>query len=128
MDCDKDIGSFDIPVDDPFLMGVLNPLTDLLKELKAFVVVQTMHIAIFSYGDTLYVFHNKVGPSRFCRACIIDLCDRGVIHHGQRLSFGFKAGHDLFCVHPQLYDFYSHLSFNRCDLLGEVDNSHSSST
>ena len=45
-----------------------------------------------------------------------------MVHQGQRLSLGFKAGHDTLSVHAQLDDFERHEAADGLVLLGQVNH------
>ena len=48
-----------------------------------------------------------------------------MVHHGQGLALGFKAGADLFCVHAGLDDLKGHLAPNRSLLFGHIHGAES---
>jgi hypothetical protein len=48
-----------------------------------------------------------------------------MVHHGQRLSFGFKPGDHLTGVHPELDDLERDLAHDRFALFGHVNHTHS---
>ena len=45
-----------------------------------------------------------------------------MIHQRQRLAFGFKAGDDVFRVHPRFNDLQRYLAGNRLFLLSNVND------
>ena len=62
--CDQDVGGLDIPVDDPFLMGMRHRLTDQLKEPEPRVDGQIVLVAVLGQRGTLDQFHDEIGPAR----------------------------------------------------------------
>jgi len=45
-----------------------------------------------------------------------------MVHEGQGLPLGLKAGDHLFGIHAQLEDFEGHAAANRFHLLGHINN------
>ena len=45
-----------------------------------------------------------------------------MVHHGERLTFGFEAGDDFACVHADFDDLQRDAAFHRLFLLGHIDD------
>src|SRR5947209_5154467 len=74
------------------------------EEVETLLRRKIVLIAIFGDLDAANQLHDKVGAAGFSGAGVQHFGDDGMVHHGQRLPFGFKAGDDLFGVHPELDD------------------------
>ena len=73
----------------------------------------------------LHQLHDEERPAAFGRAGVEDLGDVGVIHQRQGLPLRLEAGEDRPRIHAGLDQLERDLSFDRLDLLGEVDAAHS---
>jgi hypothetical protein len=83
-------------------------------------------VAVFSDGDAPDEFHHEVGMTGLGGAGVEDFGDIGVVHQGQCLALGLKAGDDLFSVHPGLDDLQRDLTLHWFCLFRNINNSHSS--
>ena len=79
-------------------------------------------IAILGDGDAADQFHDEIGPACGGFPAVKDTGDVGMIHQGQGLALGLKAGHDLARVHAGLDDLESNFSPNGLLLLGHEDD------
>ena len=122
MQSDEDVRGFDVTVNDPFLMGVLNGLANLDKQFQAFAGIQVILVAILRYFDSPDQFHHKKWPPRFSGAGVQHARNVWMIHHGQRLLLGFKPGNHIFRVHAQLDDFERNPAANRLFLLRHINH------
>ena len=118
------VGWFDVAVDDAFLMGVLDGLADRVEEFEPFAGGKVILVAILGDRDAANQFHHEIRSARVRGAGVEHLSDIGVLHHGQGLALGFKAGDDLFGVHPQFDDFQRNLPFDGLRLFGHVNDAH----
>lgn len=110
-------------MDDAFLVSMLNGVTDVSKELDPLLGGKFVLITIFGDLDTADQFHDEEGAAGFGSTRVEDLGDVGMIHEGQGLALGFKAGDDLSRVHAQLDDLQRYPPFDRFFLFRHVDNS-----
>jgi len=65
------------------------------EQVQPFAGGQLLLITIFGDFDPAYQFHHEVGPAIFGSASIENLRDVRMVHHRQRLTFGFEASDDL---------------------------------
>ena len=79
-------------------------------------------VAIVGDFDAPHEFHHEERPSGFGCPGLQHLGNVGVIHQGQRLTLGFKAGNDVLGVHPQLDDLEGDLAADGFLLLGHVNH------
>jgi hypothetical protein len=121
---DHHIGRFDIPVDDPFLVGVLNGLADGNEQLEALFGGKLVLVAILGDRHALNQFHDKIGPAAIGGAAIEHLGDVGVVHQSQGLALGLEAGDDVAGVHAQLDDLKGDLAADRFLLLSHIHHAH----
>src|ERR1022692_249425 len=122
---DQHIRWLDIPMDHASLMSVVDGVTYLAKEFQTLPRAQTMAVAIFRNGNTAHVLHGEIRHAALSRAGIQHARDIRMVHHLQRLAFGFEACDYLLAVEPVLDDFECDLSVDRLPLLGEIDGAHS---
>ena len=113
-------------MNDAFLMGVLNGMTNVDEETQPLNRRQIVLIAVVRDGNAAHQFHHEVGPAGVGGAGVEDFGDVGVVHHRQGLPLGLEAGHDGSGVHPELNDFQGHTPFYRRLLLGNVDDAETS--
>ena len=119
----QNVRRFDIAMDDPFLMRVLNGVTNGLKKLEPFTRCCLHLIAVFGDRDTADQFHDEVGtPIR--RSCIKHSRNIRMFHEGQRLPFGLEASDDLLGIHARLDNLQGDLSLNRFGLFSDINNPH----
>jgi hypothetical protein len=121
---DKDIRRFDVAMDYPFLVRVLDRMADREKELEPVHRTEAVLIAVFSDPNAAHQLHDKKGPAILRGAAIENLGDIRMIHHCQGLPFGFESGHDLFGVHPGLDDLQRDAAADGFDLFGHPDLTH----
>src|SRR5262249_49659682 len=78
-------------------------------------------------------FHDEIRPWRASRvsggsfAAIEDASNINMVHHRQRLPFGFEAGDHLAAVHTGLDDLESDFALPRLRLLGHEAGAHAAS-
>ena len=126
MERDQDVRRLDVAVNNALLMRVLDGMADEHEEPQSVGCGQSILIAVVDDRDTAHEFHHEIGPARVGRAGIENPRDVGVVHHGQRLTFGFEPGHHLSAVHAQLDDFERHAPLDGCDLVSHPDFPESS--
>jgi len=115
-------------MDDPFLMRVLDGLTDFDEELDPFASSQALVVAIRGDGNAVDQLHREIGASAIGRSRVEGAGNRRMIHHRERLALGLEAGDDLFGIHAKLDDLESDPPLERLTLLGHVDDTHSTFT
>ena len=120
--CDEHVGRFDVAVDDALLVRVLDGVAHLPKEVQALSSAELFVVAELRYGRALDQFHHEVGSAGVGSAGVVYLGDPRVVHQGQGLSLGFKAGDDLPRVHAELDDLERHPALDRLALLGQPDD------
>jgi hypothetical protein len=120
VDADQDVRRLDVPMNDAFLMGVLDGMADLDKEFEPLPRAEMMLVAKLGDLNPAYQFHDEVGATGLRRAGVEDFGDVGMIHQGQCLALGFEAGDDRFGVHAQLDDLEGDASAHRFCLFGHV--------
>ena len=125
LDGHQHVGRLDVAVDDALLVGVLDALTDLHKEVKPFGSGEAMLVAVLGNADTGDVLHSKVGLTLFGRPRLEDPGHVRMVHHRQGLPLGLEPGDDLAGVHAQLDDLQGDPPADGLLLLGQVDNPHS---
>ena len=121
---DQHIARFQIPVDDPLLVRMLDSLANLDKEPQAILDRQLLPIAMLRDRRPRHVLHHKVRPPLLGLPAVVNLGDTGMIHHRQGLPLGLKPRNDLRRVHPQLDDLERHPAPHRLVLLCEVHHPH----
>lgn len=124
--CDEDIGGFYVPVNNAFLMGVLNGLANLNKELQALADGQMALIATTGDRDAAHQRHHEIRPATFGRAGVQHLGDAGMVHQCQGLSLRLKTRHDLLGIHAEFDDLKGDAASYRLCLFGEVNGPEAS--
>jgi hypothetical protein len=121
---DEDIGGFEVTMNDPFLMGVLDGIADLQEQLQP--LLNGQFVLVTMRGDRCAPdeLHGKVGPAGLRRPGVIEVGDVGVVQKRQRLPLGLEAGHHLPGVHAGLDDLQGHLPSHGVLLLGRVYDPH----
>jgi len=127
-DRDQHVRRLQIAVNDTFLVRVLNAFTDLREQVEAILIGQFVSVAIFSDWHSRDTLHDEIRASIISAARIKDLGHVWMVHHGQGLALGIKAGDDLLCIHAHLDELQGYLALDGRLLLGEVDFSHSALT
>ena len=97
-------------------------LADLDEQLKPLARGEIVLVAVLGDFDAAHQFHDEIRPARFGRAGIQNLGDVGMVHHGQRLPFGFEPGDDALGVHAQLDDLERDPPANRLLLFGHINH------
>ena len=122
------VGRFDVSVENPPLMSVLESVTDPDEKLET--VRQTESVLLGELGDrrSMHELHDEVRTPILVNTTVEDLGDVGMVHHRERLTLGLEARHDLATVHTQLDQLERHLSSNRLVLAGEPDRPHPPAT
>ncbi len=121
---DQDVRRLDVPVDDAFLMGVLDRLADLDEQLQPLAGGVSARVAVFGDRRPFDQFHDEVRPPGFGAAAVQHRGDALVVHQGQGLPLGLEAGDDLPGVHARLDDLQGDFAFDRLLLHGHVDHAH----
>jgi hypothetical protein len=92
-------------VNDAFLVDVLDGLANGDEEFEALTDGEAMIVAVARDGDAFDQLHHEVGAAGDGGAGVKDASDVGMVHQGEGLALGGKAGDDRFRVHALLYDF-----------------------
>jgi hypothetical protein len=121
VDRDEDVRRFEVPVDDAFLVGVLNGLAGLDEQVEPLARGKPVLIAEVGDLDPPNQLHDKIGPAGLCRPSIQDLGDVRMIHHCQRLALGFEPRNDALGVHPELDYLQGHAAAHRFLLFRHID-------
>ena len=111
-------------MNDGFLVGMLHSFAHPEKEFEALAQRETVPVGIDGDGQAGDVFHDEVRLPLRCGAGVENLGDGGMIHHGQSLSLGLEAGHDLARVHAGFDQFEGDPSLHRRGLLCEPYLAH----
>ena len=101
---DNNIGGLDVPMDDPFLMGMLHSFTDLDKKFQPLFDIEFMRITVFCDRHPLDIFHGEVGAARLRGAGGENIGDIRMVQKRQRLSLRLETGDHLLGVHAGLDD------------------------
>jgi hypothetical protein len=118
------VGRFDVAVDDPLLVGVLDGLADRHEQLQPLARRQPAVVAKLRDGDAVDQLHDEIGPAARRGVGVEDAGDVLVVHERQGLPLRLEAGEDLPAVHAGLDDLQGNLAANRMLLLGHVDDAH----
>src|SRR5439155_20695161 len=121
---DENIRRFDVAMDDPFLVCMLDGAADLEKKLEPLGSREFVLVAEVCDPDAGNELHYKIRPARIRGAGFEDSRDVWVIHQRQRLSFAFKSRDDLLRIHPELDDLDRDPAPERLLLLGEINHTH----
>jgi hypothetical protein len=124
VESDEHVGGFEIAMNDPLLVRVLNGVADGDEEFEPLPRRQSAFIAILGNWHPLDEVHDEVRPARGGGSGIQHAGDVGVIHQRQGLAFGLEAGDDLPGVHTGFDQLHRDQTLDRFALLGEVDRAH----
>jgi hypothetical protein len=117
--CDEDVRRLDVAMDNALLMGVLDGLAHLDKEIEPLAGGDMRLIAVVRDPNAAHQFHYEVGAARLGGAGIEHLGDVRVIHHRQCLALRFKACDHRFGVHAQLDNLQGDFAPDWLFLLGQ---------
>src|SRR5262249_50718177 len=118
----KNIRWFDVAMDDPFLVCVLDRVADLSEQLQPRLRGQGIAVAKISDLNTIDQFHYEIRPSTTGGAGIEDTRDIFVMHQRQLQALGLKARNVAFGIHARLDDLKRDPAANRFLLLSYKDN------
>jgi hypothetical protein len=124
LDRDQHVGRFQVAMDDPLLVRVLDAVADLQEEADA---VANRDLVLRAVGrDRLAAdeLHHEVRPSLGRRTSVEHARDGRMVHQRQRLALRLEPCHHLRGVHPRLDDLERDLSPHRPDLFREPDDAH----
>src|SRR5262249_44271131 len=105
---DQDVGGFQVPVDDPFLVRVLDRVADGDEQFKALSRREVVGVTVLGNRYAVHQFHDEVRAAALGGAGVQDFGDVLMVHHGERLPLGLEAGDNLRGVHP----WFDHLQGN----------------
>ena len=117
----QDVGGLQVPVNDPFLVGVMNGGADMDVKLQPLIQRELMAGCVGRDRASSDELHHEVGSPSLGLTRIEHPGDVGVFHQRQGLTFGLKATNDLAGVHPRLEDFQRDHPLDGLDLLRPVD-------
>src|SRR6478672_4519975 len=100
-------------MDDSLLMCVLHRVTNFNKHFQASSSLEGILVAVIGDLDAAYQFHYEIRPSAFGGTGVEHVRDIRMIHQGQSLSFGLKAGDDHLRIHSRFDYFYRQLATDR---------------
>ena len=126
MHFDQHVAGLDVAVNQAFLVRVLKRLADRDEQLQSLAGIEFLPITEFGDRIAFHELHHEIGSPRIGRTGIQHPGDVGVIHQGQRLSFGLKSRDNLLSIHARLDDFQSHHTTHGNLLLGSIDDTHAS--
>lgn len=109
-------------MNDPFLMRVLDRMTNLREQFEPLVRTEIILVAVIRDFNPAHQFHHKERSARFRRSGIKHLRDVRVIHEGQGLSLGLETRNDSLRVHAQLNDLERDTSPHGFLLLSHVND------
>jgi hypothetical protein len=120
----QDVRRFDVSVNDPALVGMLDALTDLDEQPEARDGRQVVLVAVRGDGEAIHVLHHEEWAPLVRGSGVVHAGDVGVAHQSQRLAFRLEAGYYLLGVHAHLDQFHRQFAPDRFLLLGSIDLSH----
>ena len=105
----------------PFWWACCNGVADAREEVEARLRVKLLRVTILGDRNAADEFHNEVRAAGVGGACIVDLGDIGVIHHGKRLTLSLEACDHLPGIHAEFDDLERDSSFDGPALLGDIN-------
>ncbi len=111
-------------MDDPFLMGVLDGLAYRQEKFQSVRNRKPVFVAIVGDREAGNQLHDEERLSGIGGSRVEYLGDVLMIHHRQRLPFGFESGDDLFVAAILLDQLQRHPSADRFLLLRQPDFAH----
>ena len=87
---DQNVRGLEVPVNDPFLMSVLDRLTNLPEQLESLLNGHPGIVAVRGKRNSLHILHHKEWPPMLGQSAIENLGDVGMIHQGQCLPLGLE--------------------------------------
>ena len=111
-------------MDDRFLVRVLHAIANFHEQFEPLLQRQLVLVAIAIDRDARHELHHEVRPAFGRRTAVEDARDVRVIHHRERLAFGFEPRDDGFRVHPRFDQLECDGAMNRLFLLGEPHFTH----
>ena len=111
-------------MNDPFLMGMLNRLTDGDEQLQTCAGAQVVLVTELGQSEPVDQFHHEVRPARLGGPGVQYSSDIQMVHHGQGLSLGLEPGDYVARVHARLDDLQRHFAADRLSLLRHVHDAH----
>ena len=119
---DQDVSGLEIAMDDPLLVGVLDPVADAGEQVQTLIQTELPPVAVVGEGNTSHQLHHEVGSSIVGGPCIEDPGDAGMVHDREGLPLGLEASHHPVRVHSGLDDLDRHLPTHRLDLFTQEDD------
>src|SRR5687767_8226248 len=126
MQRDEHVGRLDITMNNPFLMRMLDSVTDAHEELQSLGDRDIVLVAEFSDRNALNQFHYEIRPAGLSGTAVENLCNIRMVHHGQGLSLRLETGHNFFGVHAELNHLERHPATDWFLLLGHIDRDRKS--
>ncbi len=78
--CDQNVGGFEIAMNDPFLVCMVDCLADSTEELQSILERKLVLIAVFGNREPLNPLHDEIRKAIRSFATVEDSGDTGVIH------------------------------------------------
>ena len=121
---DQNIRGLDVPVDDSFLMSVMDSFADVFEQFEPLFNIELTVITVPGDRHAFDMLHNKIWPT--CASCagVKYVGYIRMIQQGKCLAFGLETGDNLFGIHTRLDDFQSDPAFDRLFLLGQIYQTH----
>ena len=117
----ENVGGFEIPMNDPFLVGMFDGPTNPDEKLKSLLDGELALVAVIGHRIACHIFHHEIRSPFISRSCLDHGGNVRVLHPREGLSFGFEARDHSRGIHPQFEDLQGHLSLNWEDLFGEIN-------
>lgn len=133
---DEDIRGLDIPMNDAFLMSVLNGLTYRHHEFEPLPRRQSVFLTVLRDGDALHQLHDEVRnrctaavfrrsrPADGTYSGIQHFGYVGMVHQSECLPFRFEAGDNLGGVHARFDQLERNRAFHRRGLFRHPHRAH----
>jgi hypothetical protein len=113
-------------VDDPLLVGVLDALRDLEKQLEPLANAESVAVAVGHQVLALDVLHDEVRFAVRGGAGVEDAGDVGVVHEAQHPALGIEAGcQGAGWAKPTANHLDGHQPVDGIPLAGEIHGAHS---
>jgi len=115
---------FEVPVDDPLLVGVLDGVAHLPEELQALADRQSVLVAEGGQGEPVDVLHGEEVTPGVGQPRVEDLGDPRVVHPSQGLALRLEPRHHPVAVPLGADDLHRHPPADRLDLVRLPDMAH----
>jgi hypothetical protein len=117
---DQHVRRFDVPVNDPFLVCVLDRHAHLAEELQSLLVTDPLEFTVLEKRDPLHQLHHEIGTAARGAPSVEYPGDVGVVHPRERLPLRLEARDHLPGVHAELEDLQGDPPLHGLTLFGHV--------